>query len=221
VTALRFTIGTAFPASNPVARFVTVLAMMSNDWLRLIQDLLALESDDVESVARRIGLFRQQAALHHEAVDRLQDAPRQFNEIRQFMDSLDAAAEAEYDIIIGGTDPASPHYLGDWLEKHRHVTFHYPVLQRDKAAAGQEELHDALTRAAQHDGTIAYTDDALLSVRFRFADEVTVQWLPPEEDSALLERLSQSGMALTRYVQRAVGAYLDSLPPGTYTVERD
>ena len=153
----------------------------------------------MESVARRISLFQQQAALHHEAVDRLQDAPRHFHEIRQFMDSLDAEARAEYAILLGGIDPASRHYLGDWLAKHRNVTFHYPELQRDEAAAGQEELHDALTRAAPNEGTITYTDGSAITIRFRFADEVTVQWLPPDAESARLTRLSEAGMALTRY----------------------
>jgi hypothetical protein len=32
VTTVRFKIGAAFPAEDPVARFVTALAMMSNDW---------------------------------------------------------------------------------------------------------------------------------------------------------------------------------------------
>jgi hypothetical protein len=87
VTTFRFTIGTAFPAANPVARFVTVLAMMSNDWLRLTEMVTKSfdEGDDPESLTRRFLLFRQQVALHHEAVKRLQDAPRQSKEIADFM----------------------------------------------------------------------------------------------------------------------------------------
>ncbi len=42
-TTLRFTIGDAFPADDPVARFVTVLAMMSNDWSRFVDQMLRVE----------------------------------------------------------------------------------------------------------------------------------------------------------------------------------
>jgi hypothetical protein len=40
MTVIRFKIGDAFPASDPVARFITGLAMISNDWLRLVTDML-------------------------------------------------------------------------------------------------------------------------------------------------------------------------------------
>jgi hypothetical protein len=219
---IRFKIGTGFPAGNPVARLVTVLAMMSNDWLRIMQEMVTLEGDDPETQARHIMLFRQQAALHHEAADRLADAPRQFAELRTFMDGLSTEAKADLGIIIGGIDPSSPHYLGDWYEKHRHVTFHYPVLQRDRAAAGAEELHNALTDAASLEGTVTWTDGEFGSVRFGFADEVVVQWLPDAETQGdLIEKLRESALALARYVQRATGTYLQSLPAGTYGLEAD
>jgi hypothetical protein len=219
---IRFKIGTAFPASNPIARFVTVLAMMSNDWLRIMQEMVTLDGDDPETRARHIMLFRQQAALHHEAADRLDDAPGRFTEIRTFMASLPREAQADLAIVLAGNDPVSEHYLGDWHAQHRHVTFHYPILHPDRAAAGAEELHNALTAAAHLDGTITWTEDAFGSVRFGFADEVVVQWLPDGETQAeLIVKLRDSALALARYVQRAVGAYLASLPSGSFTIEKD
>jgi hypothetical protein len=222
MTTVRFDIGTAFPAENPVARFVTVLAMMSNDWLRIMLQMVTVDGDDPETQAHHIMLFREQAALHHEAADRLVDAPRQFAEIRTFMDGLPSEATADRAIILDGIDPSSPHYLGDWYEAHRHVTFHYPVLQRDRAAAGAEELHNALTAAASLEGTITWTEGQFGSVRFGFADEVVVQWLPDAATQAnLIERLRDSALALARYVQRATGAYLQALPEGSFRVESD
>jgi hypothetical protein len=222
MTTMRFNIGTAFSAENPVARFVTVLAMMSNDWLRIMQEMVTLDSDEPETQARHIMLFRQQAALHHEAAARLVDAPSQFVEVRTFMDGLPPEAAADRDIVIGGIKPSSPHYLGDWHEAHRHVTFHHPVLQRDRAAAGAEELHNGLTGAASHEGTITWTEGQFGSVRFGFADEVVVQWLPDAEKQAdLIERLRDSALALTRYAQRAAGAYLQALPEGSFSIESD
>jgi hypothetical protein len=38
-----FKIGDTFPADDPVARFVTVLAMISNDWQRLAQRMIELD----------------------------------------------------------------------------------------------------------------------------------------------------------------------------------
>jgi hypothetical protein len=49
MTIIRFKIGDAFPASDPVARFLTGLAMISNDWLRSIEEMLKL-GDAVERV---------------------------------------------------------------------------------------------------------------------------------------------------------------------------
>jgi hypothetical protein len=67
VTTLRFTIGEAFPASDSVARFITVLAMMSNDWLRLMSAMLEIKDWHRDAEGLRIMSFRQQTALHHEA----------------------------------------------------------------------------------------------------------------------------------------------------------
>jgi hypothetical protein len=56
MTVIRFKIGEAFAASDPVARFITGLAMISNDWLRSMKDLLELESDTPEEQGRRVSL---------------------------------------------------------------------------------------------------------------------------------------------------------------------
>jgi hypothetical protein len=41
--------------------------------------------------------------------------------------------------VVGGIDPQSPHYHGDWLADHRNVTFHYPEMHPDKAKHCQEK----------------------------------------------------------------------------------
>jgi hypothetical protein len=58
------------------------------------------------------------------------------------------------------------------------------------------------------------------SGRFRFADDVAVQWLPdPETQVQLIAALRESVMALGRFAQRAAQAYLQSRPPGTIATE--
>src|SRR4051794_38237755 len=90
MTVIRFKIGEAFPANDPVARFITGLAMISNDWLRSMNDLLELESDTPEEQGRRVSLFRRQAALVHEAATFITDARRMFHDVARFIDGLSA-----------------------------------------------------------------------------------------------------------------------------------
>jgi hypothetical protein len=221
-TTLRFKIGDAFPADDPVARFITVLAMMSNDWLRTTQYLLEIEDGSDDEGGRRLMFFRQQASLHHEAASFVVDARRRFPEIAAFIDGLPEIARDECAQIVGGIDPKSPHYHGDWLADHRNVTFHYPELHPDKAAHGAEEIHEALAEAADIESTIT-AGDYFGSVRFGFADDVVVQWLPDVDTDAreVLSQLRDAVLALARFVQRAARAYLESRPDGTFTVEPD
>src|SRR3712207_5178630 len=92
MSVASFKIGDAFPAGDPVARFITGLAMISNEWLRSITDLFSLEGDTPEEMGRRISLFRRQAALIHEAATFISDALRRFPEVSRFVDGLDAKA---------------------------------------------------------------------------------------------------------------------------------
>lgn len=214
---VKFTIGEAFPSRDPVARFITVLGMMSNDWLRSIQDMLALDDADPDSGGRRVSLFRQQASLHHEAATFISDARRRFPEIDKFIDRLPTVAQEECDQVVGGVDPESPHYHGDWLADHRNVTFHYPEMHPEKAEHGQEEITEALDAGSELESSIE-SGDYFGSVRFRFADEVAVQWLPDGPDQAtIIENLRESVLALSRFAQRAARAYMETRPAGTFT----
>src|SRR4051794_34556137 len=95
--ALRFKIGAAFPADEPVARYVTGLAMICNDWLRFMGDFAILaeasraEGND-EAAARHVAIFRLQAALLHEAARFATTGQRKFPEIARFVDQLDETA---------------------------------------------------------------------------------------------------------------------------------
>lgn len=219
---VTFKIGEGFPADDPVARFITVLAMISNDWLRSINDLLALEDSTApDAGGRRVALFRQQAALYHEAASFIQTAKRRFPQVEKFLDTLPEEAKGEFDQVVGGVDPASPHYHGDWLADHRNVTFHYPEMHPEKAKHGQEEITEALRSAADIESFIE-AGDHFGSVRFGFADEVAVQWLPDTPDrDAILEDLREAVLALSRFVQRATQSYIESRPVGTFTFEQE
>jgi hypothetical protein len=217
VTTLRFTIGKAFPASDSVARFITVLAMMSNDWLRLMSAMLEIKEWHRDAEGLRIMSFRQQTALHHEAAEFICDARKRFPKVKRFIDGLEQSAQDACEQIVGGVDPKSEHYLGDWLTDHRNVTFHYPKMHPEAAEHGAEEITQALKAAAEIEGTIT-DEDTFGSVRFGFADEVVVQWLPDEDARERIAQLRRSVWALARFVQQAAGAYLEARP-STFTFE--
>jgi hypothetical protein len=215
-TTLRFTIGDAFPADDPVARFVTVLAMMSNDWSRLVDQMLRVEDLDKDAAGLRVMSFRHQAALHIEAATFIRDARRRFPDVAIFVAGLDDAAQRCCDLILEGVDSTSPRYLGDWLTDHRNVTFHYPQMHPTKAAHGQEEITEALRSAADKESMIRIADNPH-DLRFDFADEVVVQWLPDDDESDLIVRLREAVLALADFVREAAQAYLNSRPPGTFS----
>jgi hypothetical protein len=217
---IRFkTIGAAFPASDPVARFVTVLAMISNDANRSIDELIDVEDGPPDSGARRMMLFRQQASFFFEAATFIGESRRRFPEVAQFIASLPQAARDDCAQVVGGVDPKAAHYVGDWLEGHRNVTFHYSEMHPDKAAHNKEEITQALEDAAEIPGTV-YVGADVGSVRFWFADEVVAQWLPPDEAKpGTIITLREALMALVRFTQRAFAAYQARRPAGTFTEE--
>ena len=210
--SIWFKIGEAFPADDPVARFVTVVAMISNDWQRLVQRMVELDDADcvheaaqAEQAALLIENYRLQAALHYEAARLLQQAYERFPEVRNFIDGLTPEAIAEFRLVIGGVTKGSPNYHGDWFSDARNATFHYSKLNR------RERVGKGLAAAAEEIGAISL-GDSFASVRFGFADKVALKWLggsqPEAEIEAKLVGLRESVMALTQFAQRALGVYL-------------
>ncbi len=219
MTVIRFKIGDGFPAGEPVARFITGLAMISNDLLRALEDMLRLEGEMPEEIGRRVSLFRRQAAAVQEAATFIDDARRMFPAVSNFIDRLDGKARVGCEHVIGAVDVKSPHYLGKWLEDHRNVTHHYPKMQPAAAQHDKEEMANALDEAADIESTID-SGRKFGDARFRFADEVGVQLLPPLDDARWMEKLRDTSMALANFAQRAAQSYLESRPDGTFTVEQ-
>jgi hypothetical protein len=219
MTVIRFKIGEAFPADEPVARFITGLGMISNDWLRLIDDMLDYEDESPEGTGRRISLFRRQAALVHEAATFITDARRMFPAVASFVDGLELKARDTCERVIGAIDSSSPHYLGRWLEEHRNVTHHYPKMHPAAAQHGEEEMARALGAAADIEGTID-SGERFGDARFGYADEVGVQLLPSLDDPSWVEDLRDAAMTLAEFAQRAAQSYLETRPAGTFTVDQ-
>lgn len=220
MTVIRFKIGEAFPADDPVARFITGLAMISNDWLRSLEDMFGLEGESAEETGRRVSLFRRQAALVHEAATFITDARRMFPAVARFVDGLDTETRDRCERLIAAVDRSSPGYLGDWMEGHRNVTHHYPKMHPDAARHGHEEMATALAAAAGIESTID-SGKRFGDARFRYADEVGVQLLPALDDTSWVEALRETAMELADFAQRAAQAYLEARHAGTFSVESD
>jgi hypothetical protein len=126
------------------------------------------------------------------------------------------------DRVCGAIDPQSEHYAGDWLDGLRNVTFHYAEGAPRKPQAKREEVEQALARVIANGitGKITMATDSFGDVRFEFADEVAMQWLPDIDTgrgTAQTATLREAGIALARFARRAIGAHLASLPKGVVT----
>jgi hypothetical protein len=174
----RFNIGKVFPESDTVARFMVVMAMISNDWVRSTELPHAHREDDGGGVL--LLLMRQQVAMVHEAAMFLEESRRRFPEINAFVSNLGDDAQTLVRRIIARDDPASEEHQA-WRKPLRNVTAHYPILHPQKHKAGQEELAIALGKASAEDGGVRWDRSVELGIRYEFADEVVVALMPPAE----------------------------------------
>jgi hypothetical protein len=196
-----FTIGTVFPAEDIVAQFVTVLAMISNDWLRLMADMEAGDAPGSEGQGHEILDYRLQAALHYEAAHFLREASNE-TAVRDFIDTLPDRVQEDYQSVLTGLDDDPETGHGDWLEWSRNRTFHYSRLGR------RQPIKRALARAAKETGSVNWPT-GFGDRRFGYADQIVLEWLPtPDRQEESLSRMAGSVMALARFCQAAVGSYL-------------
>lgn len=209
----RFTMEQAFPAADEIARFVVGLGLINNEWHRTMKLMPKDDPLDVTDDERgiRLMLARQQAATCHEAIDFIANARHHYPKIGEFIDSLSDEAKEHYRQFNEAADSQSPYYL-PWLREHRHVTLHVPELHPERYAHGKDAIANALAEAGPLEGAV-FHEDSVASVRFGFADVVSVQMLP-WDDPNVMKHLSRARLALGGFVHEAVEAYLRSLPTG-------
>ena len=205
----NFTFGEAFRASDPVARFVVVLAMASNDWHRLMSLMPTTipEQANAEEQGIRLMLARQVAATAFEAAAFVRDSRKRFpKEVGAFLDALSDEAKSDLARFTATVEQGSPEYEA-WLERHRNVTSHYPEILPDKAAQGREEVANALQRVAAYGQTLVI-GGRVNEHRFYFADAVAVEFMPqPNTDRTAIARLSEVRHAFARFVLHALDTY--------------
>jgi hypothetical protein len=193
MTTTRFTIGDAFPASDPVAGFVTHLAMMSNDTLRLLSRGPFRRGGSFDAPELRIVSLRVQAALRHEVAEAIRTTQAFSREVREFLSSLPSMARNDLELVTRSQrDDFRP------LDRAR------PHLEESRAYGG--DVAGALAALAEMQGAITAKgpDDIL---RFDFADEIAQQMLP-EDDLVFASRLHDDALALARLARVAVNEYM-------------
>lgn len=212
----RFPMEQAFRPDNEVGRFIVGLALIANEWHRTMKLMPRVEpaaaTDDERGI--RLMLARTQAATCHEAMKFIAESRHFYPKIGEFIDGLNAQAQEHYRQLREAADPASPFHLS-WLSEHRNVTVHVPELRPASYASGNDTIANALTAIEEgtpQDGAVSHEETAG-SVRFGFADVVSVQMLP-WDDPNVMTHLSRARIALGGFVHEAVETYLLALPAG-------
>jgi hypothetical protein len=207
----HFRIGEAFPADDPLARFILAVARMMDDGVLVNSRIVEAEQD------YELLYFFVLASSHlYEAAETLRKAHTEWNEVREFVASLDEVRRAEFEHVTALDSTAWP---GNRLKEMRNTFFHYLRLDRAAANAGELPLQSGLAKAAEVDGSIIIEAGGPLNgIRALFADEVFVKTLTADYEDDELERLIAAlpdyQGDLNRFAQAAVGRYLSNLPAG-------
>jgi len=210
-----FQIGEVLPADDVVARFVTVLGMVVNDWHRSMSFMNDSLEEPADGEGVRMMLFRQQVAYLHEAAKFVADAQHHNVGVERFVASLDVEARGELDAAM-----ATASELDTWLESQRNVTFHYPKVVQAAHEHDDEELGTALAAAAGQEGTITAEGPAG-AVRFEFADVVALELLDGLDIVApLVKKVGEARMALGEFSYACFKAYLGTVDPALYELEQ-
>jgi hypothetical protein len=211
----------AFPADDELARFIVGLGLINNEWHRTMELMPQDEPREAEDEARgvRLMLARLQAATCHEALKLIATAQKNYPDtIGAFIDGLSPEGQEHYRHFNEASDPKSPFVL-PWLQDHRNVTLHVPELSPGRYDSGKDMIAYALKKAAPWPGKVSH-DDTVRSVRFGFADVVSVQMLPWDEPNTI-KNLSRARLALGGFVHEAVETYLQALPAGVVSRVRE
>jgi hypothetical protein len=209
--SLRFRIGDVFDANDPIARWVTVLAMAMNNTIyvnvRLIEGDGQSAAGQVLPPELNLYYFRLLASHFYEAVTWLRDTRRCWPEINAFIGSLDPRFQHHYEVLVAFAD--SNHVLHQQLRRCRMSMFHYPRMNQDRERRGIEDLANAMREAADIETAIEGGED-YASFRATFADEISTQFLAPtfEEAKQVFEGLQQPMIELVEFGEAALLAHL-------------
>jgi hypothetical protein len=161
--------------------------------------------------------FFNLASSHlYEAAENFRQAHREWQEVRDFVASLDGDRQDEFAAITALAAPDAD-WPGNRLKELRNSFFHYLRLDRAAADVQQLPLQRGLTEAADLKGqVIIEAGGPLNGIRALFADEILLNALTADYEEGEVERLVASFAdyqpALNRFAQAALGRYLRAFP---------
>lgn len=204
-----FRIGDVFPATDPVAKFVTGLAMINNDSVRLFNLLeMANQTNDrgLETLTYRLLI-----GFHHEAIAYIVLSRSRYHaEIEDFLARLPDEARAMLDDLVDGESIAATGAVAT-----RNTVMHYPAPSREAFVAGSEEMAIAVDRVSDLSGDVDLPADPEMTVH-AFADAVAASLVPSSEtgelDTDAVSLMSTRLMLVWNFVNAVLEQYLDGQP---------
>lgn len=205
--------GDAFPANDPIARWVMNLSIALGD-LRIVAKYATREEQPDHERIYFVRIF----ASHLREVSKLLVLNyRDRADVREFVASLPQAAQDardEAERMLNGAHTLRPNaVLWEDMKRVRDDTFHYASDE-----ASQERLRGALKAVENMDGVYVLDDEGWL--RADFADLVTANRMHPfEEDDSLpvTRELHEAIVALNgpvaKFISHAEHSYLLSRVP--------
>ena len=179
----------------------------------------------VEAVQPYEGVYFFSLANSHlyEAAETFHQAYREWEEVREFVASLDNERQDEFATITALAAPDAD-WPGGRLKELRNSFFHYLRLDRAAADAERLPLLSGLTEAADLEGLVIIERGGPLNgIRAPFATEVFINALTADYGEDEFERLTASFAeyqpALNRFAQASLGRYLADLPGGVVEFE--
>jgi hypothetical protein len=214
---VRFRIGDAFPADQPIARFVVVFLLALNDLLPRNERLTEIRDDKLPP-HERLYLARLVGSHLFELATFLDEAARRFPEIEKFLDGLPEEAQQQRQTLVAVAKGKPGEFAGR-LKRLRNHFMHYPSLI--DAAAEREELSKALVEHAGRQGKIR-VGELFKDFRAHFADDIAAELMLTDEDAEPFVRdMAELSAAAMNFASAVIGAYAAGMPNETYnTISR-
>jgi hypothetical protein len=214
---IRFKDGDAFPADEPLARWMTICAIALNDLLLVNRWLVPRLKEQVESQDYENVYLARLAGSHlFEIAKFLEQSDPRVPEVRKFVATLGRSAQDAYEKVKS----AGPRGAGDFakqLERARNQFFHYSELLPQ--AEDHEALKAAMEEHAETIGEIRDEGTAIDHFRARFVDDIAIELSFPASEVDLRQfvtQLSEHIAAFLEFAFEAIRKHVQSLPRGTW-----
>jgi len=209
----QFRIGDAFPADDPLARFIVAVSLAMND--NILANSLFVKA---EKPYEHVYFFNLASSHLFEAAEMLRQAHREWQEVQGFVATLETEHQEDFSRMSALADPAAG-WPANRLKTLRNSFFHYLRLDRAAADVGKLPVIEGLRGIAQERGRVVIEAESVLTgIRSIFADDVLVNTLAADYEDGELEKLVGAlphyQGSLNRFGQAALGRYLRNLPDG-------